>query len=501
MRPRFAKNLMHSSTWRLYGLAALVLASSILVYIGIQLYRQEEIRQVRFESLQKTLTPPLLEAARQRQRSMIKLLFQGLVDGQELSGLRFIDNHEGWQESYFQPGLPLQESEAGYRFIILDQRADGFLHTLTVEMFLPSPLAQIFSSSQTWLLLLLCSSTALVLVQLVQAQNQKLFVRPLRGLHERILQLQLSTPLGSDTTLKALEKVEGEFEELENSYIEMLARLQVSQRDATLAREEVDRLKHRAVAEAAERQKSSIDHAATATPEAKLAALGEMAGSIAHEINNPLAILVGRSAQLRKFLSPSIADKPQLEGIIGSMEKTIYRIQELVFDLETMANRPSQEELKPLQLKKFLQRVEEAAMARYPAQGLEFIFHGAQDYSIAAREVELTQAIFYLIENAVEAAQYGTEAWVKIELGPISQDTITLLVIDSGPGIPSDIRSQIFQPFFSTKDVGQGRGTGLSLAKSIIEAGRGLVAFDYHANCTTLSIVLPRYKDHAKAAA
>lgn len=493
------KALGFSFSLRLFALACLVLLGALGIFLTFHLHQLQRRQESRFASLQKQLSPPLLEAARLRQRTLVKALLQGALDAHELSGIRFIENGEGWQETVTRGGhVDLVTAAAGYRFVILDQRGDGMLHTLAIELFAPvkSPLFA-WDKENLSLPIALGALAIFALAFGIRWQAETQIIRPLRQLRSRFSPLRITAFLASEHPARPLEEAQSEFEQIENSFLQLLQRLQNEQRDRSGVCAELERLKRRL------HEDEQAQRLHRSSQEGKLAALGEMAGGIAHEINNPLAILVGRASQLRRVLQQSASASPQIEAILGSIENTVFRIQELVFELEILASRPSQEELRPLPLQGFLQKIEERVRERFAEQGLKFSLDplDAPEIAIVGRESELTQAFLYLLENGAEAAAYGPNPWIKIQLGSVQAESVTLLLIDSGPGIPSDIRSKIFQPFFSTKDVGRGRGTGLSLAKSIVEAGDGCLAFDFEASSTTLRIILPRHREPVQSAA
>lgn len=495
MRLRLTQKLGFSYSLRLLGLGGLALLVSLFVLAFILLYRERELQNQRFVSLQKQLSPPLLEAARLRQRSLVRALLEGALDAHQLLGIRFASNEEGWSETVTRSGKPeaFPESAAGYRFVILDQRDNGILQALTIEVFAPLLPAPFALTRLEFIVPLLLGGCLFALGMRWQAET--FLIGPLRRLRSRYTPLRISAVLAGESPVRPLDESKNEFDQIESSLLLLLQKLQNEQKDSRSAGEELARLRAKLQGEAETQRTLRTSH------DSKLAALGEMAGGIAHEINNPLAILVGRAAQLRRVLSLSASISPQLEGILSSIENTVFRIQELVFELEIIASKPSQEERRPLALRAFLQKIAGLASERFMFQGLKLSIVCESDVEVLVRENELTQALLYLLENGSEAAAYSAAPWVRLVLGPIEEESVTLFVMDSGPGIPSDIRSKIFQPFFTTKDVGGGRGTGLSLAKSMIEANEGRVNFDFDASSTTLCIVLPRHRDQAQNAA
>jgi C4-dicarboxylate-specific signal transduction histidine kinase len=104
--------------------------------------------------------------------------------------------------------------------------------------------------------------------------------------------------------------------------------------------------------------------------------------------------------------------------------------------------------------------------------------------------VEISQVLLNLLTNAFHAVADRKGAWVKIELDKKPQK-LHLRVVDAGTGIPLSIREKIFQPFFTTKDIGQGTGLGLSISKKILETHNGRLFLDTSCPNTTMVIELP----------
>jgi len=93
------------------------------------------------------------------------------------------------------------------------------------------------------------------------------------------------------------------------------------------------------------------------------------------------------------------------------------------------------------------------------------------------QSTRISQAVINLLTNALDASAKHESPWVTIETSVVGDETV-IRITDSGQGIPVDLHQKIFQPFFTTKDINQGTGIGLSLVKSVVEQHGGLVAVD-----------------------
>lgn len=205
---------------------------------------------------------------------------------------------------------------------------------------------------------------------------------------------------------------------------------------------------------------------------AKFAALGEMASGIAHEINNPLAVILGISSQLQERTA-QITDDAFIQGGLSTIDKMSRRIASIIKGLRTFSRQTDHD---PMVSSDFLLIVQEtldiyeSSLAASKAKlQLET---PAEALWIRCRPSEISQVVLNLLNNARDAVSQSEEKRILLKLrgeGPWAY----LTVEDSGPGVPPEVRERIFQPFFTTKDVGAGTGLGLSISKGIVEAHGG----------------------------
>jgi signal transduction histidine kinase len=197
---------------------------------------------------------------------------------------------------------------------------------------------------------------------------------------------------------------------------------------------------------------------------AKLASLGEMSAGIAHEINNPLAIISGNLPLLEK----ARGDQAQFESKIATLSRSIARIEKIVKGLRKFSRTSDPFTKSTENLDKIIQEALTitGAKSRRHSTPVETYFDGA--LHIDCDPVEIEQVFGNLISNAIDAVKTSDERWVKIYAQ--SDDThVTVRCMDSGKGIPAEIAQKLFQPFFTTKPVGEGTGLGLSISKGILD--------------------------------
>jgi C4-dicarboxylate-specific signal transduction histidine kinase len=114
---------------------------------------------------------------------------------------------------------------------------------------------------------------------------------------------------------------------------------------------------------------------------------------------------------------------------------------------------------------------------------------------VPCREVQIAQIVMNLLQNAFDAVVETTGAkWIEVKVHA-DADRVVVSVIDSGPGVPVEIRDRVMEPFFTTKPIGKGMGLGLSLARSIARQHGGDLTLGEHHGHTSFSLVLPLGKE------
>ncbi len=227
----------------------------------------------------------------------------------------------------------------------------------------------------------------------------------------------------------------------------------------------------------------------------KLSSLGEMAGSIAHEINTPLGAITLSNRYLETILKKDVLDKAAAFKLIDSIAKTCERISKTVGSLRSFARDGSKDPISEIKVQQLIDDTLGLCSERFKNRGvkLEVINHLDQNQTIGCRSTELVQVFVNLLNNAIDAIDAIDDKWVKIELS--DQDLgIRFIFTDSGPGIPIEVRRKIFEPFFTTKGAGIGTGLGLSISKDIIESHHGKMSIDD--TCVNTRFVLWLPKEH-----
>lgn len=203
----------------------------------------------------------------------------------------------------------------------------------------------------------------------------------------------------------------------------------------------------------------------------KLASIGAVVAGVAHEINNPLAIIKGFSSILAKKLKEV---SPIDDGkILHTIDKSIDRIVAIVNGLRTYA-RSDTDHLESIDINKVI--VETIPLVHEIAKkdGIDIRLNLAPDLLYVNGNIgKFQQVLINLVNNARDALhQRPSDRQIVIETF-VKEGNVTILVSDNGPGIPEAILGRILEPFFTTKEVGKGTGLGLSISSAIVESFGG----------------------------
>ncbi len=221
----------------------------------------------------------------------------------------------------------------------------------------------------------------------------------------------------------------------------------------------------------------------------KFSELGLMCAGIAHEIANPLTIVMGNAQLvLRNYKNPDKEKEvtkrihqihyqsERIEKIISGLRHYIYRDDEISEDF--------------IQLSELMESVLLFCGQRFKNHGIDLRLNNLDTCFIKGQRGQIEQAVLTLLNNSFDAIDNLPEKWIEIS-AVTGQKFVTLTFQDSGNGIPQEVKAHMMEPFFTTKS-SKGTGLGLPLVKSIAEKhGGDLVYADKEAH-TTFVLDLPR---------
>ncbi len=202
----------------------------------------------------------------------------------------------------------------------------------------------------------------------------------------------------------------------------------------------------------------------------KMSALGEVLSGIAHELNNPLSVVVGNAHLL---LEEDIADdlRPRIERMTHAAERCVRIVRAF---LSMARDRPLK--LETHEVSELIGTAVEAFEASEQSNGIKIDLNIADAIpKLQVDEVQIVQVFLNILSNAAQAmSQAGKGSCISIEVVPNSSG-VCVRFIDDGPGVPPDIRDRIFDPLFTTKAAGKGTGLGLALCHRIVIAHGGAI--------------------------
>ncbi len=224
---------------------------------------------------------------------------------------------------------------------------------------------------------------------------------------------------------------------------------------------------------------------------ARLAALGEMAGGIAHEINTPLSTIGINVAVLKDQLGTDTPRPARTTNALDTIERTLTRIADVIRGLRTYARDGVNDQPHPVVLTTILEDTLAICRQRLRSHGIALqVDNTAPGIVLNCVPVQISQVLLNLLNNAYDAVLPLVDKWIHVGIQQLDH-TCTIRVMDSGQGIPAGVRERIMDAFFTTKQHGQGSGLGLSISRSIITAHGGTLSLDPAAAHTTFVISLP----------
>ena len=204
----------------------------------------------------------------------------------------------------------------------------------------------------------------------------------------------------------------------------------------------------------------------------RLSAMGEMASALAHELNQPLAAISNYMKGSRRLLAGSAdPNTSKIESALDRAAEQAIRAGQIIRRLRDFVSRGESEK----RVESLSKLIEEAgalglAGAREQSVQLRFSLDPECDLVLADR-VQIQQVLVNLFRNALEAMAQSTQRDLIVRNAKVADDMIEIEVSDTGSGFPDDVRPNLFQTFFTTKETGM--GVGLSISRSIIEAHGG----------------------------
>ena len=217
--------------------------------------------------------------------------------------------------------------------------------------------------------------------------------------------------------------------------------------------------------------------------------VGDMSAGICHQINNPLAIIMGRAMILRSHLEQeNLQNKEHVLNEISIIEETSLRISDIIKSLRLISSN-DQGEITRFNLSEVINSVIVMSKTRINSSVLELELIDDVKSPVTFNKKVLIHALLALMSNSFEALAEVEQKKLKIELVE-KENEFRIILSDSGPGIQAAIADKMFEPFFSTKPKNFGMGLSIS-KKGLNEHGAELI-YQQSGEWTVFEIILPK---------
>lgn len=264
----------------------------------------------------------------------------------------------------------------------------------------------------------------------------------------------------------------------------------IEQRDTQLSRY-ASNLEDLVDARTAERDRERMNSLNTA----KLASIGEVSAGLAHEINNPLTVIQGTVSlienHLEKLTPKTMAEVGWLKSHLEKISMMVLRINSIVKSLKYFARDGGSDPRLEFSVNRMLEEVINLLSMRMRQYQISFKADlPGEEIRISGQEVQISQVVVNLLQNSIDAVKSREVREVTLKLS--KTDThCCVRVSDSGYGVSREIVEKIFQPFFTTKAVGEGTGIGLSIAHGIIQQHGGEILLVSESGPTVFEVRIP----------
>lgn len=246
------------------------------------------------------------------------------------------------------------------------------------------------------------------------------------------------------------------------------------------------------ITEEREAKKTIETHQIAMIQNAKMAALGEMASGVAHEITNPLAIIQLLTKQISREAKQENINGELMVNACGKMSFTVQRIAKIIQGLRTYSRNDQADKMEIHSAFSIIEDTLSFCGEACKNGEIELQINKPDfDLQVLGHKAQLSQVLLNLLHNAKDAIENCPIKRISVNLS-FDSDDVFFAVEDSGPGVPQEIRAKIMETFFTTKAAGKGTGLGLSISRSIAEKHGGSLYLDETPGGNRFVLKLPR---------
>lgn len=229
----------------------------------------------------------------------------------------------------------------------------------------------------------------------------------------------------------------------------------------------------------------------------KMVSIGQMAGGVAHEINTPLAVISGSVSIIKSLLKNESLDKKVTVKSLDTIERTVKRIARIISGLKTVSQGSTSAEMESVSIDDVYADVLGLCSEKFKLEDIDLrsnIKSNHRPKTIYCDRIQLSQTLLNILNNAFDVVKELDDKWIEVKFLQSSSETI-IQITNSGPQITEELTDKIFDPFYTTKPVGQGTGLGLSISKSIIESQGGKLFVNLKKEHTCFEIRFNKHYD------
>lgn len=225
----------------------------------------------------------------------------------------------------------------------------------------------------------------------------------------------------------------------------------------------------------------------------KMVALGEMAAGMAHEINNPLNVILSSATVIDKIMKKENIINESLAKNLKRVQETSIRIAKIVEGLRAFSRDTERDEFQLVSVAHLFEVTLDLCAEKAKKVGVEVHSENpSAEMEVMCKEVQIVQVLVNLVGNAIDAADNLEEKWVEIDYTfSLEMNLLEIFVTDSGNGIPVEVAEKMMQPFYTTKSINKGTGLGLSLSLGLVQEHGGNLYYDEDHPHTRFVIELP----------